>query len=180
MEQAAPDGPAETPPAPAAATPSETDRLKDQLLRLQADFDNYRKRIQRDQTETALRANETILSELLPVLDHFELGLKTARDNGTPGAVLDGFQLVHDQLLAALSKFGLSTIEAEGAVFNPHQHEALTHLPHPEKPVDTVIQQTRRGYKLGEKLLRAAQVVVSSGSPEATAGDNPTIQGENI
>ncbi|MFH0879630.1 MAG: nucleotide exchange factor GrpE, partial [Lentisphaerota bacterium] len=143
--------------------------LKDQLLRLQADFDNYRKRILRDQADTALRAQENLMRELLPVLDHFELGLKTARDNSLPEAVLNGFQLVHDQLLAALSKFGLSTLHAEGAVFDPNLHEAITHMPSPDKPVDAVLMQTRRGYKLGDRLLRAAQVVVSSGKPAKDA-----------
>jgi molecular chaperone GrpE len=137
--------------------------LEERLLRLQADFDNFRKRTQRERLEFGRRANEELMTELLPVLDHFELGLRNARQQGINDSVVEGFQLVYDQLLSALGKFHLAPIEADGRPFDPHVHEAVTHLPSEEHPPDTVMAETRRGYRLGERLLRATQVVVSSG-----------------
>ncbi len=150
-------------PAAPLEQPSEQEVLKNQLLRLQADFDNYRKRTLREQAETGLRANENLCQELLPVLDHFEMGLKNAAELQTPPTVLEGLRLVYDQFAGALKKFGLEPVEAGNSPFDPHLHEAITYIPSPEIPAETVIEQTRRGYKLGDKLLRAAQVVVSSG-----------------
>lgn len=140
--------------------------LQAQLVRLQADFDNFRKRTVRERTEWYQRANEDILLEILPVLDHFEMGLETARDHKTDKAVLDGFKLVYDQLMGTLKKFGLEPVDAAGEKFDPHLHEAMTHLPSAEHAEDVVMAQTRRGFMLGDKLLRPAQVVVSSGPPQ--------------
>ncbi|MBP7830970.1 MAG: nucleotide exchange factor GrpE [Kiritimatiellae bacterium] len=164
-------------PAPGAAEPApgeeevvsrEIETLKDQMLRLQADFDNYRKRSARERQEQAARAAEDLLRDLLPVADHFEMGLKTAREHGADPSVVDGFQLVCDQLQAVMRKAGLEPIAADGQPFNPEVHEAVSHLPSETVPADRVIEQTRAGYRLGGKLLRAAQVVVSRG-PEAGA-----------
>jgi len=152
--------------SPSAAAAAETAALQDRLLRLQADFDNFRKRTARERNEIFQRANEELMLELLPVVDHFELGLQTARQHHADGAVVEGFQIILDQLLAALTKFGLCPIDAEGQRFDPHLHEAATHMPSEQHAEDMVILQTRRGYRLGDKLLRAAQVVVSSGPAE--------------
>ena len=159
------DGPA-APAEPAAAAepqPSPEAVLQDRLLRLQADFENYRKRMDREKKDWIAFANEKLVLELLPVLDHFELGLADSAKNGAPAAFVEGFQLICNQLRAALEKAGVQAIDAEGAAFDPHVHEAITHLPSDDVPADHVVVQTRRGYKLGDKLLRAAQVVVSSG-----------------
>ena len=97
------------------------------------------------------------------------MGLSTARQQEAEASVIDGFQMVYDQMLSTLKKFKLEPLEAEGAVFDPHKHEAATHIPSEEHAADIVIAQTRRGYMLGDKLLRAAQVVVSSGSSDGVA-----------
>jgi molecular chaperone GrpE len=167
----------ETPQAPAtpdagpatAQEQKEEESLQHRFMRLQADFDNFRKRTQRERGELYQRANSDLLEELLPVIDHYELGLNTARQHQTDDAVVAGFQLVYDQLLAALQKFGLVSIDAEGQPFDPHEHEAAAYVPSEEHPEGTVMVQTRRGYKLGDQLLRPAQGVVSSGP--APAGD---------
>ena len=143
--------------------------LKDRLLRLQADFENFRKRTLREKNDLYQRANMDLLQELLPALDHFELGLRMAEQHKAEKAVIDGFKLVYDQLMNALKKFGVTPIEAEGQPFDPTFHEAVTHVPSEEQPADTIIAVTRRGYKLGDSLLRASQVVVSSGPVEKTA-----------
>jgi molecular chaperone GrpE len=145
------------------AKPSEIEQLKDRILRLQADYDNFRKRTIRDRDELALRANADLLLEILPVMDHFERGLREARAHKADKGVIDGFQLIYDQFMAVLLKTGLAPINAEGQVFDPNFHEAITHVPSDEHPADIVITETRRGYLLGDKLLRASQVIVSGG-----------------
>lgn len=153
-------------PAPAGARTvpaEELDRLNDRLLRLQADFENYRKRALREKNELCERAGEELIQQLLPVIDHFELGLNTAVSHHADQAIMSGFQIVYDQLMNILGRNGVTPIEAEGQPFNPHLHEAVSHIPSEEHPADTVVAQTRRGYLLRDRLLRAAQVVVSSG-----------------
>jgi len=142
----------------------EEESLRDQFVRLQADFTNFRNRTQRERLELYQRANEDLLLELLPVLDHFELGLDTARKQEADAAVLEGFSLVLDQFAALLERFKVKPVEAVGAVFDPHLHEALTHMPSDEVAEGVCMNEVRKGYRLGEKLLRAAQVVVSSGA----------------
>lgn len=168
------DGKAET-------KPSEIEQLTDRILRLQADYDNFRKRTLRDQNEMAARANADLLLEILPVMDHFDRGLREARAHKADKGVIDGFQLIYDQFMAVLLKTGLAPINAEGQVFDPNFHEAIAHVPSDEHPADIVITETRRGYRLGDKLLRASQVIVSGGTavpPPPTAdkaqADGPT------
>ena len=168
------DGTPEPAPAPPAASPAEAAAaeiasLQDRLLRLQADFDNFRKRTARDRQETTLRANEDLLRELLPVADHFELGLQQAVKGGLDPAVRQGLQHVLDQFLAALGRFGLVPIAAVGQPSDPNVHESVALTPSAEFPRDVVVCEIRRGYKLGAQLLRAAQVVLSSGAAEAPA-----------
>jgi molecular chaperone GrpE len=173
----------EAPPAasatPEAPVPGE-DPLKDQLLRLQADFENFRRRTQRERSELYQRANEDLIGELLSVLDHFELGFDNAAKHEANPDVVAGFRMVFDQALTTLGKFGLQPLDVVGEPFDPHQHEAVTQLPSQEYPEDTVVAQTRRGYLLSDRLLRAAQVVVSSGpgprEQDTAAVDNDTAE----
>ena len=162
-------------PEPDAAE-NETAALKDRLLRLQADFDNFRKRTQREKAEWSVSANENILRELLPVLDHFELGLKTSAEHKTEKSVHDGFQMVYEQMLGALKKSGVTPLDVHESGFDPVHHEAVAHVPSDEYPADEIIAQTRRGWKLGDKLLRPVQVVVSSG-PGAPRDDESAGSG---
>lgn len=151
--------------------------LQDRLLRLQADFDNYRKRSARERTELFRLANEDLMNELLPVVDHFDLALSAADAARQDNPLAQGVRMVREQLSTALSKFGLQPLSAEGQTFDPSRHEAISHLPSETVPENGVIAQTRRGYLLGDKLLRAAQVVVSSGSPGAPP---PAAQAESV
>ena len=144
----------------------EEESLRDQFVRLQADFANFRNRTQRERIELYQRANEDLLLEILPVLDHYEMGMQTAGQHAADQAVVDGFKLVYDQFQNVLNKFKLTAIEAVGEEFDPHKHEALTHIPSDEFAAETCSNQVRRGYMFGDKLLRAAQVVVSSGPAE--------------
>lgn len=141
----------------------EDESLRDQFVRLQADFANFRNRTQRERIELYQRANEDLLLEMLPVLDHYELGLQTAEQHNADQAVVDGFKMVYDQFQSVLKKFNIEAIDAVGETFDPHKHEALTHMPSDEYAAEVCSNQVRRGYLFGDKLLRAAQVVVSSG-----------------
>jgi molecular chaperone GrpE len=180
-EQKAEAGDLDQAPAAPVETPSEIEQLKDRILRLQADYDNFRKRTIRDRDELALRANADLLLRILPVMDHFERGLRDARAHKVDKGVIDGFHLIYDQLLGALLKAGLVPINAEGQMFDPNFHEAVTHVPSDEHPADIVVTETRRGYLLGDKLLRASQVIVSSGpavpppqAPDETQAGEPS------
>ena len=149
---------AEADPDAPALSPEEV--LRDRLLRLQADFDNYRKRMAREKQDWIETAAKDVLTDLLPVLDNFAIGLEKA--GGDP--VTEGFRMVAEQLRAALKKHGLTAVEpAAGDEFDPAVHEAITQLPSPDIPEGRVVARTRAGYRLGAKLLRPAQVVVSSG-----------------
>lgn len=150
----------------------EEESLRDQFIRLQADFANFRNRVQRERVELYQRANEDLFLALLPVLDHYEMGLKTAEEHHADRAVLDGFRMVYDQFQNVLGKFNVEPIDAVGETFDPHRHEALTHMPSEDYPEEICSNQIKRGYMFGDKLLRAAQVVVSSGpSPAENEGE---------
>ena len=131
---AAPEAAAET-----ATKTEEDEALESRLLRLQADFDNYRKRTLRERTAWQRDAREEVLRDCLPVLDHYELGLKTAATAELPPAVLEGFQMVYNQFLALLKRHQVEPIKAEGQPFDHNLHEAMTQLPSEEHPADTVI-----------------------------------------
>lgn len=154
----------ETPETPPAPSPEEA--LREQLLRLQADFDNYRKRMAREKQDWIALAAERLVSDLLPVLDNFDLGLENCAKSEAAAAVADGFRIIRDQLRGVLEKAGVTAVEpAPGDEFDPAVHEAITQLPSADVPEGRVVARARAGYRLGPKLLRAAQVVVSSGAP---------------
>ena len=153
--------------AAAPQVEEEEESLRDQFIRLQADFANFRNRTQRERIELYQRANEDLLLELLPVLDHYEMGLQTAEQHDSDKSVVDGFKMVFDQFQGVLKKFNVEPIDAVGEIFDPHKHEALTHMPSEEHAAEVCSNQVKRGYMFGDKLLRAAQVVVSSGPAQA-------------
>ena len=161
----------------AEAAQADVDLLNDRLLRLQADFENFRKRMLREKNDLYRLANQDLMQELMPVLDHLELALAaTGEGPSADAAFLHGVRLVWEQLLSALGKFGLSPIDAEGVEFDPNLHEAISHLPSHAVPENGVISQLRRGYRLGERLLRPAQVVVSRGADDDGQGPDEVRQ----
>ncbi len=143
----------------------ERDDYLDALQRLKAEFDNYRKRVARDQHDLAARAHERLVKELVPVLDDLERALEAAVEH-EEGKLEDGVRLVHRSLADALAKEGLAEIET-GGTFDPHTQEALLSQPS-EAAEGSVIQVLQKGYSLGDRVLRPARVVISSG-PAAEA-----------
>lgn len=147
-----------------AALTAERDRLKDQLLRLRAEFDNYRKRMVRDAERQRKTAGEALLRDLLPVLDHLELALQHANDSDGPLA--QGVSLVLDQFNEVLRRNGVASIPAVGQPFDPNVHEAVMQMESDEAPPDRVTQEFQKGYTLGDYVLRPSKVVVSAGPSE--------------
>lgn len=147
--------------------PAAEESTDHRLLRLQADFDNFRKRVARERSELYARANEDLMTEIIPVLDHMEMAISSAAEHGAPKALVEGVGLVSDQLKAVLGKFGLEAVDASGKQFDPNEHEAILHIESATVGENMVIEQTRRGYKLSGRILRPAQVVVSSGGGAA-------------
>jgi len=142
----------------------ERDALQDRLLRRQAEFENYKKRVERERSEHIQSASAELIRELLGVLDSFDLAIRNAASQGSAGEdMLRGLDLVYKQLLDTLGRFGLKVIEAKGQPFDPNFHQAISTVPSDDVPENTVVEEFRRGYTLNGKLLRAAMVAVSAG-----------------
>ena len=146
--------------------PAEPD-WKDQYARTLADFDNYRKRVARDREELAQFAAKDILKDLLPTVDNLALALEKAENKDDP--FVQGVKLAYDGFLKALADHGATPIDSVGEPFDANYHEALAQLPSPDVEEGIVMNEVKRGWLLHGKLLRAAQVVVSSGMPEKPA-----------
>ena len=151
---------------PLVAAERERDEYLDALQRLKAEFDNYRKRVARDQHELVARAAERLVRELVPILDDLERALEAAAEH-EEAKLEDGVRLVHRSLAEALAKEGLAEIATDG-VFDPHTQEALLSQPS-EAEEGTIIQVVQKGYTLGDRVLRPARVVISSGAGEGGA-----------
>jgi molecular chaperone GrpE len=148
---------------PVAELTQQRDEYLDALQRLRAEFDNYRKRVAREQLELTTRANERLIGELLSVLDDLERALEAATAH-EEAKLEEGVALVHRSLADLLTRNGLTEIATEGA-FDPHTQEALLAQPSSEDE-GTVIQVLQKGYTLGDRVLRPARVVVSAGGVE--------------
>ncbi|MCE0523681.1 MAG: nucleotide exchange factor GrpE [Methylacidiphilales bacterium] len=145
----------------ALAQAAQAAELKDRLLRAQAEWDNSRKRILREKEEAVRYAGEAILERLLPVLDNFEMGMQAAKTATDPKTIAQGLEMVLAQFQQALRDAGVEAIDAVGKPFDPHRHEALGHHESHEHPEGQVLSQIRKGYKLKDRLLRAASVFVA-------------------
>ncbi len=155
------DGGAPVTPDPAEALRAERDALQDRLLRTAAEFDNYRKRIDRERREHADTAAAGILMELLPIVDNLELALQASATAGA-SAFRTGVELIHSQMLDLLRKRGVTPIDAVGTDFDPNVHEAVVQEASAAHREGEVMQELRRGYMLGDRLLRAAMVKVAT------------------
>jgi molecular chaperone GrpE len=135
---------------------------RDQLLRTAADLENFKKRATRERQEAIKFANEALLEKLLPILDNFEMALTAASSPNTSVASLQsGISMIFQQLKAAMNDAGLQEIDAAGKAFDPNLHEALSQQETAEVPEGQVVQQLRKGYRLRDRLLRPASVVVA-------------------
>src|SRR5205823_14360129 len=142
-----------------AALGAERDERGDGVGRVAADFENYRKRVARDQESLVARAHERLVKERLPVLDDLERALAAAEEH-EEAKLEEGVRLVHQELAAALEREGLAEIETNGR-FDPHVHEALLSQPS-EAEEGSVLEVVQKGYRLGDRVLRPARVVVAA------------------
>jgi molecular chaperone GrpE len=153
--------------AASTADPSELQRQRDEyydlLLRKSAEFDNYRKRIDRDRQAQSENAAASLVEELLPLMDDLERALKS--DVGTEGgeAYRRGVELIQQQLGEILRKRGVRPIDAVGADFDPHYHQAVSYEPAEGRREGEIVEEFRRGYMLGDRLLRPSMVKVAKG-----------------
>lgn len=136
--------------------------LNNQYIRLAADFDNYRKRQEAERESLLKYGAENALKKMLEVLDNFERGEKALENVEDCGKCKESFKLVHKQVWDTLSKLGLETIDAEGQIFDPNYHEAVMQTPTSEHPESTIINELQKGYKMGDKVLRASLVNVAT------------------
>lgn len=144
---------------------TDLDRFRDLALRSQADFENFRKRAAREKEDAVKYANASFLERLIPILDNFELGLNAARGSAADSPILAGMDMVAKQLNDFLLSSGVEPVNGEGQAFDPNLHEAVAHEESATIAEGVVVRQLRRGYKLRDRLLRPATVVVSKGAP---------------
>jgi molecular chaperone GrpE len=156
--------PAADPAVDPAGADSAVAELEDRLLRMAADFDNYKKRAARDREEYVTLANERLVKELLPILDDLERALTAAAEH-EEAALEEGVALVHRSLASLLERQGLKQIETAGK-FDPHVHEALLSQPS-EAEEGSVIDVVQKGYTLGDRVVRPARVVIAAASQES-------------
>ena len=142
----------------------EVQQLNDRLLRLAADFENTRKRLEREKSESISFANESLLRELLPVIDNLERALAHGEAEADLQGMLDGVRMTLKGFLGVMAKYGCTPFDSVGKPFDPNFHEALMQQESAEHPEKCVIQELQKGYTLNERLLRPASVIVSKGS----------------
>ncbi|MFK5927041.1 MAG: nucleotide exchange factor GrpE [Desulfuromusa sp.] len=140
---------------------SDAEEHQEQYLRTLADMDNLRKRTQRDKEELAKFANESILREILPVVDNLERAVEHAEQAASDEGLFEGVQMTLTQFSQLLNKFGVEPVDALGQPFDPAYHQAMGQLESDEYPVNTVVQQMQKGYQLNKRLLRPAFVMLA-------------------
>lgn len=137
--------------------------LEDRMLRLAADYDNYRKRMARQQEEIIRNANDRVFSELIEIVDNFERALQHAKEDTNASAILTGTEMIYNQLLGLLAKHDIKPIDALGKPFDPQLHEAMLQVDSDKYPEGTVALETGKGYQQGSRVIRHSKVGVSKG-----------------
>lgn len=153
-----------------AAKSEEAKTFQDKYLRLAAEFENYKKLAQKQKQDYSQFANESLLKELLPVVDNLERALKCVRDGHAADGLIQGVELTLKQFTETLAKFGVKPIISLGAAFDPTRHQAVAQQESPTAAENTVIEEYQKGYQLHDRILRAAMVVVAAGQGGDTTG----------
>jgi molecular chaperone GrpE len=155
---------------PLAQAQAEAARLKDSWLRTAADFDNFRKRARRDLEEARRGGREEVVRALLPVFDNLDRAIQSSVRTSDVKAMVDGLSMVHRQFVDALGREGITRVPTVGHPFDPGIHEAIQQVDTNEHSPGTVISEVQSGYTQGDRLLRAAMVVVARGGTAASEG----------
>lgn len=164
QEQPTPEATGEPATMDVATLQAEVEKYRDAALRGRAEFDNYRKRVVREKEDAIRYANSSLFETLLPILDNFELGLGAAKNAPEAANIVMGLEMVRKQLEDFLRSNGVEVIDALGKEFDPNFHEAVGQEASSEVAEGVVLRQLRRGFKLRDRLLRPASVVVSKGA----------------
>lgn len=158
-----------------AQAEAEAAAMRDKYLRLQAEWDNFRKRSAEEAADQRIRAAEKLMGDIMPVLDDFERAIGHAEQNGEQG-LLDGVKAIGSKLNQVLAKHGLEALDPAGEAFDALEHQAVATVPDESVPDETVAQVYQKGYRLGKKVLRPAMVTITTGGPkreaEASAEEN--------
>jgi molecular chaperone GrpE len=176
-ESTQPEETVETLRAQLANKDREIAELKDKYLRALADFENSRKRIRQQSEESVRLQRESLLRDLLPIVDNLERAVEAAQGGGNGKPIVEGVQMVLASLLDYLRVQGVTPIEAKGRIFDPRLHEAVDHVESPHHEPNTVVNEMHRGYAAGDRILRPARVSVSKGRGDG-GGDPERKQGE--
>jgi molecular chaperone GrpE len=150
-------------------------RLKarqDQMLRTIAEFDNSKKRVEREKEEFLKYALESFVKDLIPTVDSIERAINSTKESKDFDALVEGIQMIHKQLLGALENRGVTPIEAVSELFDPMQHEAVMHVESEDVPENQVIEEWQRGYMLHNRVIRPSMVSVSKGKGEKEEESN--------
>jgi molecular chaperone GrpE len=150
-----------------AGARAEAEELRDRALRTQAEFENFRKRITREREDERKRASERVVTELLPALDNLERAIEHTTAGGDLKHLLTGVQAVHTQILGVLGREGVEVIDPTGEPFDPVTQQAVSQKEDASVPDGTVVEVFQKGYALGDRVVRSAMVVVSTGGPAA-------------
>jgi molecular chaperone GrpE len=140
---------------------TELNLKQEQLLRVAAEFDNYKKRITRDFADLIRTANENLIKQLLPVLDNLERALDHSKTDSNSNSLHEGVEMIFGQLLEILGKEGMKPLEAVGKSFDPHLHEAVMQIEDDKHPSGSVVNEIEKGYMLNDKVLRHTKVAVN-------------------
>jgi molecular chaperone GrpE len=157
-------------PDPLEAAKQEAQRLKDQLLRTAADYDNFRKRTRRDLVDSERRGRDEFLREILPVFDNLERAVAHVEKATDVQSVAEGIQMVLKQLSDSLGKLGVERVATVGTPFDPAVHEAVSHIETAEHPPGSVAAEVQGGYRAQDRLIRPALVVVAKAPSDQKAG----------
>jgi molecular chaperone GrpE len=142
--------------------------FQDKYMRLAAEFENYKRRAQRDQSDSIRYANESLLKKILPTLDNLERAIKSGTDAGASGALIEGVELTHKQFLETIEKLGVRQVTSTGAEFDPNIHQAVAQVESETAAPNTVVEEFQKGYFLYDRILRPAMVTVAKENADQT------------
>jgi molecular chaperone GrpE len=147
----------------------------DRFLRAKAELENYKKRIEKEKAETIKYCNENIIREILPVVDNLEMALEHGRKSNNLKSLIEGVEIVLNQFLNGLEKFGLAGFSSIGEEFDPNRHEAMMQVESDEHDPNSIISEFQKGYFLNERLLRPAKVTVAASLDKLNKGHENTV-----
>jgi len=151
---------------------------QDKYIRLAAEFENYKRRAQRDQSDAIRYANESLLKNLLSTLDNLERAIQCGKDAGASGSLLEGVELTHKQFLETIEKLGLRQVSSAGSLFDPNMHQAVAQVESETVAPNTVVEEFQKGYFLHDRILRPAMVTVAKEKSDKTETTSTQDTGE--